>query len=295
MIKNFRPRVMAKARPAALPVPHDRKVAAFTKPEVLTRWAKSGAELRAAQPAAASVIEMYDVIGEDFWSGGGVTLKKVEAQLKALRGQPVEVRINSGGGDMFEGFAIYNVLREHDAEVTVKVIGLAASAASIIAMAGDKVEIGAVSFLMIHNCWVGVVGNQFDLREVADWMAEFDLAMGAVYAERSGQTPDQIAEWLRAETWMSGATAIERGFADALLPSDTLVEDEPAAQAARDGAKIAAMEHALMAGGMTRAAARAHIKAVKGTPDAAQDVKPDADANADWAVEAAKLLQTLKG
>lgn len=294
MLKRPNLRLMAQARPGALPLPHDRKVAAFTKPAVLDRWADGLASLRAAD-AGTGVIEMYDMIGEDWWTGGGVTLKKVEAQLKALRGQPVEVRINSGGGDMFEGFAIYNVLREHDAEVTVKVIGLAASAASIIAMAGDRVEIGAVSFLMIHNCAVGVIGNQYDLRDVADWMAEFDVAMGAVLAQRSGQPPEQVADWLRAETWMSGQTAIDRGFADALLPSDQLVEDSPAAANARDGAKIAAMEHALMAGGMTRAAARVHIAAVKGKPDAARDVMPDADATIDWAASAASFLVALKG
>jgi ATP-dependent Clp protease protease subunit len=85
---------------------------------------------------------MYDVIGEDFWSGGGVTVNRVDAALRQIGNQDVEVHINSPGGDMFEGIAIYNRLLEHPGKVTVKVLGLAASAASIIAMAGEEVLIG---------------------------------------------------------------------------------------------------------------------------------------------------------
>src|SRR3546814_13007802 len=82
---------------------------------------------------------------------------------------------------MFEGIACYNVLREHPQTVTVKVMGMAASAASIIAMAGDQIEIGAASFLMIHNCWVMAMGNRHDMAETAEWLAPFDAAMADVY------------------------------------------------------------------------------------------------------------------
>jgi ATP-dependent Clp protease protease subunit len=85
---------------------------------------------------------MFEDIGEDFWTGGGITAKKVSPQLRAIGDRPVEVQLNSPGGDMFEGIAIYNVLREHPQDITVKVMGMAASAASLIAMAGDTVEIG---------------------------------------------------------------------------------------------------------------------------------------------------------
>ncbi|MFT2622165.1 head maturation protease, ClpP-related, partial [Escherichia coli] len=76
---------------------------------------------------------------------------------------------NSPGGDMFEGLAIYNLLREHEGEVNVKVLGLAASAGSVIAMAGDTVQIARAGFLMIHNAWVVAMGNRNDLRELAAW------------------------------------------------------------------------------------------------------------------------------
>ena len=107
-------------------------------------------------------ISVFDVIGAD-WYGDGVTASRIAAALRAIGGADVTVNINSPGGDMFEGLAIYNLLREYDGKVTVKVLGLAASAASIIAMAGDEVQIGRGAFLMIHNCWVYAMGNRHDL------------------------------------------------------------------------------------------------------------------------------------
>ncbi|KLB48562.1 peptidase, partial [Xanthomonas euvesicatoria] len=104
----------------------------------------------------------------------GVTARRVAGALRAMGKGPVTVNVNSPGGDMFEGLAIYNLLREHDGEITVKVLGLAASAASIIAMAGDTVQIARAGFLMIHNAWVMAVGNRNDLIEVADTLKPFD-------------------------------------------------------------------------------------------------------------------------
>lgn len=218
-------RVNGRERPAALPVPADRRVAAFTKPSVLDRWSEDAAGVRAVA-SGDNVITMFGDIGQDFYTGGGVTAKGVSAQLRAIGDRPVEVQINSGGGDVFEGFAIYNVLREHPQAITMKIMGMAASAASVIAMAGDTVEIGAAAFLMIHNCWCGAQGNRHDFLEVADFLAPFDLAMAQVYANVSGQKLADIQNWMDAETYMSGATAIDRGFAAALLPADQ-VKREP--------------------------------------------------------------------
>ncbi len=287
-------RVMAMARPGALPLPADRSVSAFTKPEVFTRWSEEAGALRAAAPKADGVIEMYDVIGYDPWDGGGITAKGVSDQLRAMRGQPVEVRLNSPGGDMFEGIAVYNVLREHDAEITIKVMGMAASAASIIAMAGDRIEVGAASFIMIHNCWVLAIGNRLDLAETAAWLEPFDQAMADVYAARTGQPAAKIAEWMSAETYMSGTVAMERGFADALLPADQAVPDAKAKASAGDIASVRGTEHALMASGLTRAQARAQINQIKGKPDAAHEGKPDAADPMDWMQDASQLLNTLK-
>src|SRR3546814_20496049 len=106
-----------------------------------------------------NVITMFDSIGEDYWTGGGVTAKKLQSQLRAIGERDIEVHINSYGGDMFEGIACYNVLREHPQTVPVQVMGMAASDASIIAMAGDPIDIGAASFPMIHTSWVMAMGK----------------------------------------------------------------------------------------------------------------------------------------
>ena len=123
-----------------------------------------GAEVRAAGNDANS-ISIYDSIGEN-WEGTGVTAKRISAALRAIGDKDVVVNINSPGGDFFEGVAIYNLLREHQGRVTVQVMGLAASAASVIAMAGDEILMGDGSFLMIHNAgpWPSAIGTTWPTR-----------------------------------------------------------------------------------------------------------------------------------
>lgn len=285
--------VFAKARPGALPQPGKRDVAAFTGPAVLDRWSEDAAGVRALE-RGDNVITMFDIIGEDFWTGGGITAKKVASQLRAIGG-PVEVQINSPGGDMFEGIAIYNVLREHPHDVTVKVMGMAASAASIIAMAGDTIEIGAASFIMIHNCWVLAFGNRNELRELADWLEPFDQAMRDVYVARTGQKDAAVAAWLDDETWMSGSLAVERGFADALLPADKITMDEDAKAEDRRVNDLRAMELTLVASGRcTRTQARDRINKIKGTPGAApEDATPGAGDH-DLSASLAGLIATMR-
>lgn len=265
-------RVEARERPTALPVPADHRVSAFSPLPVMERWGADAAGIRpAALEKGDNVITMFDVIGEDWWTGGGVTAKKVASQLRAIGERPVEVQINSGGGDMFEGLAIYNVLREHPQPITIKVMGMAASAASIITMAGDSVEIGAASFIMIHNCWVIAAGNRHDFAEAAAYLAPFDQAMADVYAQRTAQKVADCAKWMDDETWMSGSIAIDRGFADTLLAADQMKVDEDAKAAGREANEVRALEITLINSGMTRAQARARIKSIKGKPDAALD------------------------
>lgn len=285
-------RLMAKERPAALPVPGNRSVSAFTPASVIDRWNADAAGIRAVAPGD-NVITMFDVIGEDWWSGGGITAKGVTAQLRAIGDRPVEVHINSLGGDMFEGLAIYNVLREHPQDITVKIMGMAASAASIIAMAGDNIEIGAASFVMIHNCWVVAAGNRHDFAETADWLQPFDQAMADVYAQRTGQKIEDVAKWMDAETYMSGSTAIERGFADALLAADQMKVEDTTKADDRKVNELRAMELTLCASGMSRTDARARISKLKGTPGAAVET-PTPGAGAEWIGAAADLLNTLR-
>lgn len=286
-------KVFAKARPDALPVPARRDVNAFTAPNVLDRWSEDAAGIRALE-RGDNVITMFDVIGEDFWSGGGITAKGVAAQLRAIGDRAVEVQINSPGGDMFEGIAIYNVLREHQQPITIKVMGMAASAASIIAMAGDTVEIGAASFIMIHNCWVLAMGNRHDMRETADFLEPFDAAMVEVYAARSGQKADEIAKWMDAETFMSGSQAIERGFANTLLSADKMTTDEKTKAEDRRVNELRAMERTLIRGGMERDRARASVEAIRGTRDAAPEHTTRDAGDPELTGALAGLLATLR-
>ncbi len=213
-------------------------------PLALERW-DSG--VRAADDGERS-IGIYDVIGYDYWTGEGVTAKRVAGALRALGKGPVTVNINSPGGDLFEGLAIYSLLREHDGEVTVRVLGLAASAASVVAMAGDQVQIARAGFLMIHNAWVVAIGNRHDLRDTAETMEPFDVAMADIYAARTGEQAKAMAKLMDAETWIGGSAAVEQGFADELLPSDQVKSDGASAKVVA----IRRMEMALRASGLPK-------------------------------------------
>ncbi|MDU4126534.1 head maturation protease, ClpP-related [Pantoea sp.] len=192
----------------------------------MERW-KGG--IKAAKSDDNS-ISVFDVIGAD-WYGDGVTASRIAAALRSIGGADVTVNINSPGGDMFEGLAIYNLLREYEGKVTVKVLGLAASAASIIAMAGDEVQIGRGAFLMIHNCWVYAMGNRHDLQQIAADMVPFDKAMNDIYGARTGLDAATIDAMMDAETYIGGSDAVEKGFADRLLAADEIADgdDSPAA------------------------------------------------------------------
>ncbi|WP_245512911.1 head maturation protease, ClpP-related [Enterovirga rhinocerotis] len=289
------PRVMAAARPGAIALPSRRDVAAYSNPAVLDRW---NAGIRAAA-SGENVITIYDVIGEDYWSGGGVTVNRIDAALRRIGDQAVEVHINSPGGDMFEGIAIFNRLLQHPAPVGVKVMGLAASAASIIAMAGNTIAMGPASFLMIHNCWVIAAGDRNDMAETAAYLAPFDDAMAALYAGRSGADKTTVAGWMDAETFMSAEQAIENGFADSLLTADEMEVDEGAREQASAHNAVRKAELGLCRS-MSRSEARSLLSKIKGTPGAAPDAGGGAPKTAtpgagdlSWLGAAADLTRAL--
>jgi ATP-dependent protease ClpP protease subunit len=179
--------------------------------DVLAKWAEHSL---AASDDSDNTISMFDVIGEDFWTGGGVTAKRIAAALRVIGNHEVVVRINSPGGDMFEGIAIYNLLRAHPAKVTVEVLGWAASAASIIAMAGDEIRMGLGTFMMVHNAWGMVVGNRHDMRDAAELFDGFDSAIADIYEARTGMSRADIDKLMDAETFMGPSEAVKNGFAD---------------------------------------------------------------------------------
>jgi ATP-dependent Clp protease, protease subunit len=157
-----------------------------------------------------ATVYVYDYIG---WMG--VEAEPFVRAVAALDVDTIHVRINSPGGDVFEGRAIANALKNHKANVVCHVDGLAASIASIIAIAGDEVRMAEGSFLMIHNPWVFAIGDANDLRELADTLDKVGASLRDTYAARSGQDPDEVQAMMDDETWMSAEEAVEMGFADA--------------------------------------------------------------------------------
>lgn len=257
----------------------------LSRPQVAERWNET---IRAAD-GTNNTISILDVIGEDYWSGGGVTAKRVAAALRSIRpDEEVVVDINSPGGDFFEGVAIYNLLRQDDRRVRVRVLGLAASAASVIAMAGDEVEIGQAGFLMVHNAWVMAVGNRNDLREAADTIEPFDEAMAAVYASKAGVERAEAAGWMDDETWFNGERTVDVGLADSLLAADLETRDEDDAASA-----MKRVSRALAKQGFPRAERERLLREIHG---GARNASPPVARNADasWVAGAQSILETLR-
>lgn len=270
-------------------------VSSHILPRALDRW--NPGICAAAESDEDRTISVYDVIGYDYWTGEGVTAKRVSAALRSMGAGPVTVNVNSPGGDMFEGLAIYNLLREHKGEVTVKVLGLAASAASIIAMAGDTVQIARAGFLMIHNAWVIAMGNRNDLREYADTLEPFDRAMADIYAARTGQDQKAMAKLMDAETWIGGSDAIDEGFADELLPSDQIEKKGGKSSASA----VRRIEAALRASGMPKSEAMkliSEFKSSAGDPAGSGEGDPTGHGSdavlSETAVFAASLTNIIK-
>ena len=163
-------------------------------------------------------ILLYDQIGLDPWSGGGITAKGFVAELKALGAvKSITLKINSPGGDVFEGETIYNELRDHSAKVTVRVMSIAASIASLIAMAGDTIEMQDNAKLMIHKAWTASIGNADEMKKVAGVLDVIDESLVTAYVKRSGQKAEDVRKWMTAETWMTAQESIDRGFADSIV------------------------------------------------------------------------------
>ncbi|RNF32945.1 head maturation protease, ClpP-related [Paracoccus methylarcula] len=264
---------------------HPPKVQAYEPdPALMEKW---NAGLRAEDTDRANVISILDVIGEDWWTGGGVTSKRIAGALRAIKGDEIIVDINSPGGDFFEGVAIYNLLRQDSRKVTVRILGLAASAASVIAMAGDEVQIGKAGFMMVHNAWVVAVGNRHDLADAARTMEPFDEAMADVYADKAGVERAKAASWMDDETWFNGSQAVEAGLADSFLSADVTEDESKGTSALRRIDTLLAKQN------VSRSERRALLAEVAGgTPGAAANVTPCADD--EWAGLARSLMETLK-
>lgn len=180
---------------------------------------------------------IYDVIG--YW---GIEAIDVAETLRAHSdAERLVVRINSPGGDVFDGVAIFNSLLNFGTEVDVEVDGLAASAASLIAMAGDTIRMGKGTRMMIHRAWTVAMGNEEELCYVADVLRGIDGDLVNAYVERSGGDAEHIRELVNAETWLSAQEAVDEGLADEVMDAKSNRKTNQSRAAAQlEGLRVAA-------------------------------------------------------
>jgi len=186
-------------------------------------------QVRSAADPGVGELLLYGEIADSTWWGDEVTPKAFWEDLQKL-GDIKELRvfINSPGGDVFAGQAIYSMLRRHSATKLVYVDGLAASAASLVAMAGDRIVMPRNAMMMIHNPWTWAAGDANTLRAIADDLDKIRESLVAVYEDRTGLERERIIEMLDAETWLTAEEAVALGFA-------TEIEDSKAVAASLAG------------------------------------------------------------
>jgi ATP-dependent protease ClpP protease subunit len=158
-----------------------------------------------------TTVTLYDEIGA-FGAGS----KEFLADLGKLSGQHIHLRINSPGGSVIEGTAIYNALRRHEGGLTVHIDAMAASMASVIAMAGAPVYMADNALLMIHNPWTVSMGESKDLRKEADLLDKLKVNLRNAYVRKTGINAEEIGAMMDAETWLDAVEAVALGFADAI-------------------------------------------------------------------------------
>jgi len=178
--------------------------------------------------ADAAELYIYDAIGPGLF--GGISADQVRQELDKVKGaKTLDVYVNSPGGDVFDGIAINSLIQRFDAATTVHVDGLAASAASIVALAGDRIVTAEAASWMVHEPWGYVQGPATDMRQQADLLDKIREQLVGMYTSKTGQTAEQIRSWMAEETWFTAAEAMAAGLTDEVLadgkaaPQDTLI------------------------------------------------------------------------
>jgi len=161
---------------------------------------------------------IYGDIGGGWWDEG-ITGESISNQIAELDVDTIHVRINSGGGLVFEGLAIYQAFARHDAKIIVHIDSIAASIASVIAMAGDEIRISEGANLMIHKPWSGVWGDADAMRKEADILDQLQAGLINIYEARTDAKRADLESWVNAETWFLGQAAVDAGFADVIVPA----------------------------------------------------------------------------
>lgn len=202
-------------------------------------------QLTTSEDGTTADLDIYGDICARWWDDDAMSAPKLSKMLDELGDvSQINVHINSYGGEVAEGLAIYSALRRHKARVRTTCDGFACSIASVIFMAGDERLMSDASLLMIHNAWTSAIGvNAADLRKLADDMDTITSASKSAYMARVSITEDELTELMDAETWISPADAVDMGFATAI---ETFESGDKASQGARDALMtlvMASVEH----------------------------------------------------
>ena len=176
----------------------------------VTNWLSYQPRASVHEPA---VLQIFDQIGEDWFGGSGISAKAFSDALQSVGPGPLVVEINSPGGNVWDGLTIYNMLRGRQAPVTTRVVGIAASIASIIALAGDTIEMADASLFMIHDPSGMVAGTSEDMRKMANALDQHAEVLAGIYAKATGKPTSQIRSAMKAETWFTAQEAIQFGLA----------------------------------------------------------------------------------
>lgn len=189
-------------------------------------------EVRAEADGDEAEIFLYEPIVDDeleaeWW--GGVAPESFVKALRQIDASTIHLRINSPGGSVPAARAIEQALREHKARVVVHIDGLAASAATFVAMAGDEIVMAKGALFMIHKAWTIAWGNADDLMQTAALLEKIDGTLVETYAERTEQPPQTIADWMAAETWFTAQEALDAGFVDRIANAEAESEAQASA------------------------------------------------------------------
>ena len=178
-----------------------------------TMTAKSSNELE---------VLLYEMIGTDFWTGEGVTAKSFAEDLKAAGEgiRKIHLRVNSPGGNVFDGLAIYNTLLSHGAKITAQVDGLSASIASVITMAASEISMGDNAMMMIHNPSTVIAGDSNEMRRMAETMDKVKTSMITAYRRHTSKSVEEVGALMDQECWMTANEALDNGFAETVTTPD---------------------------------------------------------------------------
>jgi ATP-dependent protease ClpP protease subunit len=250
-------------------------------------------------------LDIYDDIGESYW-GDTVSAKDVRAALKASpNATTIKLRINSRGGDVFDGFAIYNLLSEHKARVVAHVDALAASMASVVLMAADEIVLASNALVMIHNPWTVAYGESDDLRQTADLLDKMRERIADTYVARTGIARDRVIAMMNAETWLTADEAKAEGFADGVVPSKRGAEQAKALASLRFDGLVSPPKTLIAACARARAEIADSTKGAEPMQEKAMDKEQrialcsalglSADVSNDVLVQRASALKSAEG